>query len=113
VDESVDFRIIKYLRVEDLSIYSIVENKPGISDIEVINIAKENEYFLLTEDSDFGEWVFAHGITGLSILFLRYDSKEINKIKNTLLSVIIKYNKDLYHKFVVITVKKIRIRKII
>lgn len=31
-------------------------------------------YAILTEDKDFGEWVFAHHVQGLSVLFLRYFS---------------------------------------
>ncbi len=29
-------------------------------------------YKAFTEDKDFGEWVYAHHISGISVIFLRY-----------------------------------------
>jgi predicted nuclease of predicted toxin-antitoxin system len=54
-DENIDARIISFLRASKIKIYSIIENNPGISDEEVILLAKENNQIILTEDKDFGE----------------------------------------------------------
>lgn len=43
-----------------------------LADENVIQLALRYDYILLTEDKDFGEWVFAHHIQNLNVLFLRY-----------------------------------------
>ena len=68
-DENIHSYIIKTLRKEGFEVIAIGEPAKGIRDEEVIQWAVKNNYLLSTEDKDFGEWVFAHHITGLSIIF--------------------------------------------
>lgn len=112
VDESVDFRIINKLRNENYNIISILEEYRSISDKEVLAIAEEQEAVLLTEDSDFGEWVFSHKKKGFGVIFLRYKHHDFEKILNSLLLVLNKYKDTLFNKFAVIKTTKIRIREI-
>ncbi|MDQ7056624.1 MAG: DUF5615 family PIN-like protein [Persephonella sp.] len=58
-DENVDYRIVEYLKCNNIEIISLIELKRGISDYEVINLAKELKTIILTEDSDFGAWAFS------------------------------------------------------
>jgi hypothetical protein len=46
-------------------------------------MALQYDYLLLTEDKDFGEWVFAHHVKNLSVLFLRYSFHEFREIAQT------------------------------
>ena len=50
---------------------------------------------------------------GISVIFLRYDSRDLVKITDSLIKVLNDYGSSLYGKFVVITVNKIRIREIL
>ena len=59
-DENVDYQIIKNLRNKGFNVISILENYRGTPDKEVLNLAMNKEALLLTEDKDFGEWIFAH-----------------------------------------------------
>lgn len=111
-DESLDFRIVGNLTNEGFDTISVLKDYRGISDREVLNLAKKFKSILITEDSDFGEWVFAHKEKDISVIFLRYKPKDIDEISSSLIRVIKKYNAELYGKFVVITVKKIRIREL-
>ena len=111
-DESLDFRIVTDLMKEGFDVISVLKNYRGISDKEVLNLAKTFKTILITEDSDFGEWVFAHKENDISVIFLRYKHEDIKEISSSLIKVIKKYNVELYGKFVVITVKKIRIREL-
>ena len=111
-DENIDARIISFLRASDIEVYSVIENKPGISDEEVIFLAKEKNQIILTEDKDFGEWVFAHGVKDCSIIFLRYDFKEYDRIAHIIVDLITDNKEKLSNKFITVTVNKIRIRKI-
>ena len=71
-DEGLNGNIVKELRKLGIEVDWILEVSPGIKDEQVIKRAKEHKKILITEDKDFGEWVFAHKIKGLSIIFLRY-----------------------------------------
>ena len=79
-DECVNGFLVRDLREAGFDIEWIVEIAAGIPDIDVIAHAKRNKQILITEDKDFGEWVFAHKITGLNIIFLRYDKTHYNQI---------------------------------
>lgn len=59
-DECVDFRIVKKLRASGFEILSVLEECPSISDQKVLELTKAHQAILLTEDSDFGRWIFAH-----------------------------------------------------
>ncbi|MCD6013670.1 MAG: hypothetical protein K0Q79_3532 [Flavipsychrobacter sp.] len=41
-------------------VVSVKEVAIGIEDEKVIQMALKNNWLLLTQDKDFGEWVFAH-----------------------------------------------------
>jgi predicted nuclease of predicted toxin-antitoxin system len=111
-DENIDTRIILDLRNLGYKVISIREEFRGITDEKVIEIVKANEAILLTEDSDFGEWVFVHKIVNIGVVFLRYRQEELESIIDSIKFVLKKYNTSLHNKFIVITVKKIRIREI-
>jgi len=84
----------------------------GIPDDEVLNLAKSHDAILITEDRDFGEWVFAHGRQGVSILYIRYRNEELEAITDALRTILSNQSQNLRGKFIVITPKKIRIRDI-
>lgn len=111
-DENIDFRLIQHLRQFGYTVISVAEEMPGIKDSDVLAHASQLEALLITEDSDFGEWVFAHHHTQTGVLYLRYQANELEKMKQALVSVLEKHGSNLMSKFVVITIKKIRIREI-
>lgn len=110
-DENIHGSIIKSLRDAGFSVISVGETSSGIKDEKVIQLALKNDYILLTEDKDFGEWVFAHHITNLNVLFLRYSFHEFQEIAQTIIYLL---NSQTLEKpfFATITPKKIRIRKL-
>ena len=111
-DENIDFRIIQELRKNGIEVFSIAEEFRGIDDFEIIELAKKTGLIILTEDKDFGEWVFAHNVDGISVIFLRYHSKDIKEMISTLLKVVSNRIGELKDYFTTITVKKIRRRRI-
>jgi predicted nuclease of predicted toxin-antitoxin system len=70
-DESVDGGIIKNLQLVGFNILSIAESSPGISDIQVLNIAFEKGWLLITEDKDFCELVHRLKMNHSGILLIR------------------------------------------
>ncbi|MCD4664033.1 MAG: DUF5615 family PIN-like protein [Bacteroidales bacterium] len=109
-DENIDKRIINELRNEHFEVYSIFERNRGLKDEDIIQIAKELQYFILTEDKDFGEWVFAHNEKEIGVILLRYHFSETNQIINILKGLLIKKAEILLNKFTTVTRNKIRIR---
>ncbi|QMU66454.1 MAG: toxin-antitoxin system, toxin component [Flavobacteriaceae bacterium] len=87
-DENIPSTIIGALREKNIEIYSIYENNRGISDREIIEVSQNPPRIILTEDKDFGEWVFAHGVKSISVLFLRYRYVERFEITQILVNLI-------------------------
>ncbi len=111
-DENVNFNIVTALKNNAFDIISVLKEYQGKSDEEIIGLVKQFNAILLTEDSDFGHWVFAKKEKEISVIFLRYDSMDLTKITDSLIKVLNDYGALLYGKFVVITINKIRIREI-
>lgn len=109
-DENIDFKIIKALRNCGIETDSVSETQSGISDEEVIELAKTLNKIILTEDKDFGEWVFAHKVENLGIIFLRYNYSETDLIIDILLKLLNDRKEELFGKYTTITVQEIRIR---
>ena len=110
-DENIHGFIITRLRDAGFEVVSVKEVASGIEDEKVIQMALKNNWLLLTQDKDFGEWVFAHHIEGLTVLFLRYFSAEFQDIAQSLVH-LLKNPKMERPFFATITTKKIRIRKL-
>ncbi len=111
--ENVHFKIIKSLRNQNIEIISVIEDYRGLSDFEILKLARELKAILLTEDSDFGEWIFSFKEENIGIIFLRYNSNDVDKIILSLKKLLESHKERLYRKFVVITKNKIRIREIL
>jgi len=111
-DKNVDFRIIKEIRGLGIPILSVLENFQGANDKEILNLSRRENAILLTEDSDFGEWVFAYKELNVGVIFIRYKKHEVEEIAEKIIKLINIYKSELFNKFVVITTKKIRIREL-
>ena len=91
--------------------FAAFEISDYLDDEKVIEMSLKNNWLLLTQDKDFGEWVFAHHIEGLTVLFLRYSFGEFQDIAQTLVHLL--KNPQIERPFfATITTKKIRIRKL-
>ena len=110
-DENIHGTIIQILRDAGFDVISVRELSSGAKDEVIIQMAQQNGYVLLTEDKDFGEWIFAHHVKDLSVLFLRYSFQEFKSIANVLVKIL--ENKILDRPFfATITTNKIRVRKL-
>lgn len=110
-DENIHKYIITTLRDAGFDVVSVKEVARGIDDENVIQMALKNNWLLLTQDKDFGEWVFAHHIEGLTVLFLRYSFGQYQDMAQTLVRLL--KNPQIERPFfATITTNKIRIRKL-
>lgn len=111
-DESVDFRIVKALRQDGKEVDAIVEDNASISDEEVLNIANEIKAVLLTEDKDFGELTYRLQKPSHGIILLRLSGQDIDARIDLVKKVIEEYEKSLPHSYIVISIKKVRVREL-
>ncbi|RRA98691.1 DUF5615 family PIN-like protein [Larkinella rosea] len=111
-DENIDHSIIASLRSAGIEIYSIYESNRGIRDEAVIESSRNPPRIILTEDKDFGEWVFSHQVNDISVIFLRYHFKDTQEITATLVKLLVERFNEFVGCFTTITTHKIRIRKL-
>ena len=111
-DENIDAHFVSVLRANNIEVASISEDHRGITDEEVIGISKNPQRIILTEDKDFGEWVYSHNENGISVILLRYHATETKEIISILLKLLESKGDSLFGKFTTITSQKIRIRSL-
>ncbi len=111
-DENISQLLIDFLIEHKINVLSIRKIAQGVTDEEVIAISLKEDRIILTEDKDFGEWVFAHGESRISVIFLRYALQDFSQICFALLAVIKNSEINLRGTFTTITPNKVRVRKI-
>lgn len=111
-DECVNRNLVISLHEAGYEVTYIAEINSGIPDIEVLKASENLKGILITEDSDFGKWVFAHKITTVTIIFLRYDKGDFDTIQKYLLESLRKLEKEEATQFITINKNKIRYRNI-
>ncbi|MFY7734342.1 MAG: DUF5615 family PIN-like protein [Bacteroidia bacterium] len=110
-DENIPRSITGSLRLLGVEVIYIYDEFRGIDDFSIINLAKQkSNAIILTEDKDFGEWIFSHHVTGISVIFLRYHFSELSEITNILVKLIKEKQNNLLNKFITVTPTKIRMR---
>ncbi|MDB5280959.1 MAG: hypothetical protein JWO06_34 [Bacteroidota bacterium] len=111
-DENVEVYWIELIKNRGYETFSVTEHSPGISDKEVLELARMHKGILITEDKDFGELVFSYGIQGVSVMLMRYDQPQYETIENHVLQCLEDYFKNPDTCFITISRNKIRIRRI-
>jgi predicted nuclease of predicted toxin-antitoxin system len=83
----------------------------GANDFEVLQKAIHENRLLLTEDKNFGEWVFAHGSVLLGVIFLRYPSFFRQSMSRMACELVNKQGSELIGKFTVVEPGRFRMRR--
>jgi len=109
-DESVDFRIIKFLRESGFEVIAVIKEHPGIDDDGVLKFAVSLNAILITEDKDFGELTFRLRKRNHGIILLRFGGIPIEERNHKLLETLQKFDSKFTNMFTVITSDKIRIK---
>jgi predicted nuclease of predicted toxin-antitoxin system len=73
-DESCDFAVVRALRHEGHDVVAVAEVARGARDPEVVAPARDGGRILLTEDKDFGWYVYAAGEGGVGVVLIRFPS---------------------------------------
>lgn len=106
------YPIVESLRDNGFEVDYVSEIKSGISDDEVIKLARQNSSVLITADKDFGTLTFRKKIVSEGIILYRLSGLSNKEKANHVLSVISNHFSDLKGSFTVIGKELIRIRKL-
>ena len=110
-DESCDFAVVRSLRSEGYDVIAVSEYLPAAPDIEVLRTAVLDNRILITEDKDFGEWIFAHKEEMKGVIFIRFPGNARTELGEKFLKLIEKHGQDLLGNFTVLEPGRARIRR--
>jgi predicted nuclease of predicted toxin-antitoxin system len=109
-DENVEEYWIQLVKSKGFEYISIREICSGVTDIEVIDIARKFNGLVITEDKDFGELLFSFGVEKVSVLFMRYDQPQYQQIEEYFLKCLDDYHNNPEVIFITITKRQVRYR---
>lgn len=72
-DENVSRLLVQALRANSLEVEAVAEIAPGASDLRVLELARERDLALITEDRDFGELIVRQGHRVSALILLELD----------------------------------------
>ena len=111
-DEDCDFLVVRTLRTAEYDVLSVAESFPSASDQQVLRHATKEKRILLTEDKDFGEWVFAHGENVSGVILIRFPANARRQLGEEIKVLVDIHGLELMRNFVVLEPGRARIRKI-
>ena len=109
-DESCDFSFVRTLRENGFDVKAIVELMPGASDLQFLELGFRERRILITEDKDFGEWVFGQKRATAGVLFLRYPLKTRTQMTLAMVELVSEHGVRLKDRYVVLEPGRARIR---
>ncbi len=109
-DESIDYSIVRKLRLNGFNTLAICEANHSLLDHEVLSMAVKHKAILITEDKDFGELVYRFKMKHCGILLIRLGDFSSDEKANFVLKAVSQYYKQLKNIFSVLDKKRIRIR---
>lgn len=88
---------------------AVGEISPGATDNQVIDLAIAESRFLLTEDKDFGQLVFASMAGPVGVILIRFPANARTTMVQTVIELVQKHGDRLAGRFVVVQPGRIRL----
>ena len=112
-DESVEGPTVERLRRDGHNVLYVAELHPGIADSDVLSFAFTEQSLLVTADKDFGELVYRNRESHFGVLLLRLADGEIDENATATSAVLAEHGDEMRHRFSVLTLRGLRIKKVI
>ena len=113
IDENIEQSIVEFLKSKQYDILIVNKKYYGKKDEFLINKANEENRIIITNDNDFGFFVYRCNLSCCGIILFRYKKFEIYQ-KISALETILRFSSDkIYNHFIVASENKIRIKEII
>ena len=110
-DESLDHPIVERLRMDGHEVVSVIETAPGMTDEEVLAMARARGAVLLTADKDFGELVHRQRRLATGVILVRLAGVSAPGKQAAVSRVIADHEQELRGAFTVVSPGMVRIRK--
>jgi predicted nuclease of predicted toxin-antitoxin system len=108
-DESCDANISRALQEAGHDVVLVSRISPRADDASLVDLARNENRLLLTEDKDFGQLFFASNLASNGVILFRYPFQARSVVIQTLLELIEKRGEELLNRFVVVQPGRIRI----
>lgn len=108
-DESCDFIVVRRLRSAGYEVLAVAEASPSSADDSVLEFGLRRGRMLITEDKDFGRWVYADRRATGGVLFLRYPAGARSGMAQDVLDLVTEKGDELIGRFVVLQPGRVRI----
>ena len=112
-DESCDSRLTRSLRAAGHDVIAIAETRAGITDEEVIELARAERRLLITEDKDFGQLVISATKESSGVLLIRYPAFARSGLADAVLALLKERGDKLYSCFVVLEPGRVRLSRLV
>jgi predicted nuclease of predicted toxin-antitoxin system len=110
LDQSTDARLGTYLRQLGHDVTRIAADYPaGLLDPKILSLARAEGRILITDDRDFGEWVFRFKHPHAGVIFLRLGKYAPLELKIARLSFVLTHYKDQLDQFIVVKRENVRV----
>lgn len=111
IDEDLSYKLVAFLAKLGHSAIHTREIKLSLKDFEILKIAIEQKFIILTFDKDFGELVFKKDKSHNGVIFLRLEDQTNKNVMRVLTWLLSTYEDNRFkNKFVTITEKEDRLR---
>ena len=110
-DESCAGPVIRALREAGHNVIAIAETAKGLPDEAVMERAFSEGRVLITEDSDFGELVYARGQPSTGVIFVKFDRRTRHAKPAAVVETVAKLGARLRDSFTVIEPGRIRLAR--
>lgn len=112
VDENVDCPVVAFLRRQGYDVTSIAESAPSLSDLSIFRQAWNERRVIITCDKDFGNLAFQKKLPSVGVVLLRLRDQSARAKIRALHLLLERYYLRLSGNFIVVSERKIRIRKL-
>ncbi len=99
------------MRMAGHDVVAIAEICKGIPDQRVMERAFNDGRVLITEDSDFGELVYARGRPSVGVIFVKFDSRARRSKPMAVVETVAEFGERLFNSFAVVEPGRVRLAK--
>lgn len=111
LDENIGITVARFLEAQDYNIFSVLREKPGASDGQILDRAVKEKRIIITLDKDFGKLVYQNNQKHSGIILLRLFDESPDNINKVLQRLLRNYGLQLLKKFTVVTETRVRVRE--
>jgi predicted nuclease of predicted toxin-antitoxin system len=109
-DENIPRAVVQWLRDQGHDVLYAAEDRIQTADVDLLKEAESRGFVIVTEDLDFGELVYRKHLNSHGVILLRMGNSPVSVRLSRLQKAWATIERNLPHKFVVVTKNKLRVR---